>query len=91
MHTTLPLLQPALLLQLAALPTAAGSEFIIHAVLAPITLLSCVYAHTVRAVSSTAASSRPPPAYTVARLYHQLSSTAMATPDREAHVVGCGM
>ena len=50
MHTTLLLLQPALLLQLAAIPTAAGNDIIIHAVLAPITLLSCVYAHTARAV-----------------------------------------
>ena len=49
-HTTLLLLQLVLLLQLAALPTAAGSEFIIHAVLAPTTLFSCVYAHTARAV-----------------------------------------
>jgi hypothetical protein len=40
MHTTLLLLQPALLLQLAAIPTAAGNDIIIHAVLAPISLLS---------------------------------------------------
>ena len=40
MHTTLLLVQPALLLQLVAIPTAAGNDIIIHTVLAPLTLLS---------------------------------------------------